>query len=255
MSCVNFEQITFDKKELIRKAPVNGKRGEPMKKLLLSFAILAAGQFASALTFDRDVPQDIQAQMLADLQFMATLNGSQVSPLHQQIFGDMSGTGYKTWFESRVKSVGMDGCGSPNAVACVRPGIWGDSSKMWLTQNFIKFSHPQISRMMVVYHEARHTEDDNGNWMHANCPVPFKDNKGNDMKSIWTGAMLAGQPACDVTPLGSYGSSTILLKNVSKNCTNCNEKVKMDAGIYADDQFGRIIDNGARQQMNNDIFH
>ena len=39
-----------------------------------------------------------------------------------------------------------------------------------------------------------------------------------------------------------------------KFCTNCTDKVRMDAGLYADDQFGRIIDEGARQQMINDLY-
>ena len=37
------------------------------------------------------------------------------------------------------------------------------------------------------------------------------------------------------------GSSLILLKNVSKFCTTCAQKVKVDAGIYADDQQARAL--------------
>ena len=206
---------------------------------------------ARGYTFDPDVPADIQTQMRADLAFIAQLAGSGATKLHQQIFGMMSGAAYAKFFETRVSAIGMNGCGNGNAVACVIP--YRDPSKMWLTKNFIKFSHPQVSRMMVVYHEARHTESRNGNWPHADCPVPFKDAQGRDMKSIWTGALLAGEPACDETPLGSYGSSTIMLKNIAKFCTNCTDKVKMDAGLYADDQMGRITDAGARQQMSDDF--
>src|SRR6202023_2937082 len=107
----------------------------------------------------------------------------------------------------RVTAIGMNDCGSGKAVACVIPYM--DPSKMWLTQNFIKFSHPQVARMMVVFHEARHTEVKNRNWSHAKCPKPFLGPDGQDMKSIWTGSKLEAQPACDITPLGSYGSSTI----------------------------------------------
>ena len=130
-----------------------------------------------------------------------------------------------------------------------------DPSKMWLTQNFIQFSHPQIARMMVVYHESRHTETQNGNWPHATCPTPFLDKDGKDMVSIWTGATLAGEPACDVTPFGSYGSSMIMLKNISKFCSNCTDKVKMDAGIYADDQFKRVIDPKAIAEITADLYN
>ncbi len=203
------------------------------------------------LVFDSDVPAAIQAQMRADMAFMGTIQGGAGTPLHQKIFGSVNGADYLRFFETRVTGIGMDDCGSAKAVACVIP--YQDPSKMWLTQNFIKFDHPQISRMMIVFHEARHTETRHGNWPHATCPTPFLDANGNDMVSIWTGATLAGEPACDVTPLGSYGSSTILLKNVQKFCANCTQKVKDDAGLYADDQMGRIIDDGARQEMLTDF--
>lgn len=203
------------------------------------------------MVFDSDVPAAIQAQMRADMAFIGTIKGGPGTPLHEQIFGDVDGATYVNFFNSRVTSIGMNDCGSAKAVACVIP--FEDPSKMWLTQNFIKFDHPQISRMMVVFHEARHTESQNGNWPHATCPTPFLDANGKDMVSIWTGATLAGEPACDVTPLGSYGSSTIMLKNIQKFCTNCTDKVKMDAGLYADDQLGRITDDGAKQQMLTDF--
>jgi hypothetical protein len=203
------------------------------------------------LVFDADVPANIQAQMRADMAFMGTIKGGSATPLHKKIFGTVDGATYVKFFNTRVSAIGMDDCGSAKAVACVIP--FQDPSKMWLTQNFIKFDHPQISRMMIVFHEARHTESRNGNWSHATCPTPFLDANGKDMVSIWTGATLAGEPACDVTPLGSYGSSTILLKNVQKFCTNCTDKVKMDAGLYADDQMGRVTDASARQQMESDF--
>ena len=202
-------------------------------------------------TFDKDVPEEIQKQMLADLAFIKGLAGDRSTPLHKTIFGSVSGADYGKFFETRVSAIGMSSCGGGNAVACVIP--FRDPSKMWLTQNFIRFSHPQVSRMMVVFHEARHTESANWNWSHATCPTPFRDENGRDMKSIWTGAKLAGEPACDETPLGSYGSSTVMLKNIAKFCSNCTDKVRMDAGLYADDQLGRIIDADAKKEMRDDF--
>ena len=206
---------------------------------------------ARGYTFDPDVPADIQAQMRGDLAFVARIVGGSASKLHQKIFGKVDGAAYAKFFETHISAIGMHSCGNGNAVACVIP--YTNPSKMWLTENFVKFSHPQVSRMMVVFHEARHTEVRSGYWSHAYCPDPFKDAQGNDMKSIWTGARLAGEPACDETPFGSYGSSTIMLKNISKFCTNCTDKVRMDAGLYADDQLGRIIDADAKQQMQADF--
>ena len=206
---------------------------------------------AFALSFDSDVPAAIKAQMTQDLSFMYTLKGARQTPFHQQIFGALNGSSYKNFFETRITSVGMNDCGSANAVACVIP--YQDANKMWLTENFIKFSHPQIARMMVVFHESRHSESQNGNWPHDTCPTPFLNDQGTDMISIWTGAKLEGQPACDSTPLGSYGSSTILLKNVAKYCANCTAKVKMDADLYATDQLGRIDDPSVKQSMVSDF--
>ena len=128
------------------------------------------------------------------------------------------------FFKDRVTSVGLNDCGNGGAVACVIPMV--DSSKIWLTQNYIKFSHPQIARLMVVFHESRHTEDANGNWPHATCPTPFLDKSGQDMKSIWTELPLAGEPACDITPFGSYGSSMIMLKNVQNSARTAATRSK-----------------------------
>lgn len=220
---------------------------------LLVVLAFAAPVASFALNFDSDVPANIKADMLKDLGFMGSLQGKTASGLHKQIFGaKVDGPTYKTFFETRVTGVGMNDCGNAKAVACVIP--FEDSSKIWLTQNYVKFDHPQVAKMMVVYHESRHTEDAHSNWPHATCPTPFLNKDGGDMKSIWTGASLAGEPACDITPFGSYGSSMILLKNISKFCTNCTDKVKMDAGLYADDQFGRITDATAIQQIKTDLY-
>lgn len=211
-----------------------------MKRILLAATIMLAfqAQQAFAVKFDPDVPPKIQVQMNEDLAFINQVEGNGQTPFHKQIFGQVSGATYKTFFESHITSVGVDDCGGGPAVACVQPFF--DPNKMWLTNNFIQFSHPQIARLMVVFHEARHAETNHGNWGHDTCPRPFKDENGKDMVSIWTGAKLEGQPACDSSAQGSYGSSTIMLKNISKYCANCSDKVKMDANIFSTDQLGRI---------------
>lgn len=217
-----------------------------MKSLLISIALLLSVN-ANALSYDSDVPKAIVDQMGQDLAFMAEITGSTKTPLHKEIFGDVSGPVYKTFFDTRIFSVGVDSCGGGAAVACVSPFM--DPNKMWLTEHFLTFSHPQVARMMVVYHEARHSETKNGNWRHDSCPRPFRDANGKDMTSIWTGAKLEGQAACDSKYGGSYGSSTIMLKNISKFCTNCSDKVKMDANIYALDQLNRISRPDVKKAM------
>ena len=191
-----------------------------------------------AINFDKNVPANIQKQMVEDLDFINQIQGNGQTPFHKSIYGNVDGATYKKFFETHIEAVGMNSCGGGAAVACVIPFL--NPNKMWLTKNFVEFSHPQVARVMIVYHEARHSESEHGNWGHDTCPTPFLDENGKDMASIWTGAKLAGQPACDSTEKGSYGSSTIMLKNISKFCANCSDKVKMDADMYAIDQLGRI---------------
>ncbi len=205
---------------------------------------------ADALQFDPDVEPTLKQQMLNDLSFMNSITSQKSTALHRKIFGSVDGPSYQAWFAKRVFSVGKNLCGSSNAVACVIPS-W--ANKMWITPNYTKFDHPQIARLSVIYHEARHTEEDNDNWPHATCPIPFLNESGQDMRSIWTGAALAGEPACDVTAFGSYGSQTILLKNIALNCTNCSDKVKADADLFAKDQLGRIIDAASKTAMKSDF--
>ncbi|MDD2773919.1 MAG: hypothetical protein PHP45_09540 [Elusimicrobiales bacterium] len=203
---------------------------------------------------DADVPADVKKQLGEDLNFIKTITGSSASELHKRVFGAdalVDGGAYYGFFVSRVKAIGLDDCGNGAAVACVIPFL--DSSKMWITQNYIKFSHPQIARLMVLFHESRHTEDEHGNWRHASCPTPFQDEQGHNYASIWTGSSLAGQPACDTSTLGSYGSSTIMLKNIAKFCTNCTEKVRQDAALYSGDQLNRMLDN-AKESIRKDVF-
>jgi hypothetical protein len=217
----------------------------------LSCDFAEANPAPNGLQFDSNVEAPLKQQMLNDLSFIGTVQSTKSSPLHMKVFGKVEGATYSKWFQSRIFSIGKNGCGSANAVACVIPYM--DNNKMWVTKNYTQFDHPQIARVSVIFHEARHSESQNGNWSHATCPTPFRDANGQDIKSIWTGAVLAGQPACDVTPYGSYGSQTILLKNMAMNCANCNEKVKADAELFGNDQLGRIIDARAKAAMKTDF--
>lgn len=200
--------------------------------------------------FDASVPADLKAQMRADLTFIQDIQGIGASSLHQQVFGSVDGPAYIRFLKSRVKAVSMGDCLIPAAIAFVRRDI--DHSKMWLTPNYTKFNHPQIARMMIVFHESRHMEA--AEWPHVNCPQPFWDTDGQDIRSVWSGTPLAGLPGCDETALGSYGIAAVMLKNIQLLCVNCTDKVAMDAGLYADDQVKRIIDPAARKILQDDLY-
>jgi len=204
-----------------------------------------------ALDFDTDVPVPLKEQIQNDLQFIYSVRGTQQSPLHQEIFGKVDGDVYKNFFETRVFNVGVKDCGGKNAVACVIPYL--TAHKMWMSPVYTQFSHPQIARLMVIFHEARHTENKEWNWSHAKCPIPYVDDNGHDIVSIWSGAKLAGEPACDATVYGSYGSSLIMLKNISRFCSNCSDKIKMDAELYGADQVSRLYTPTAKKSIQQDL--
>ena len=222
-----------------------------MKAVLTLVAVLFTAGLAQALNFDSDVPKTIQAQMNQDLKFIYQVTGNGSTPLHTEIYKAVSGKAYQNFLESRVLSVGMDDCGGGGAVACVQPS-W-DPSKMWLSPNYAGFDMPLMDRIDIIYHEARHTEEKNDFWNHDDCPVPFLDENGQDIKGSKSGIKLEGLPACDATPYGSYGSSTIMMKNIVKYCSNCSDKVKMDAQLLVDEMMLRMYVPSVKQQMNADF--
>ncbi len=204
--------------------------------------------------FGEEVPEKIRNQVTQDLKTVSGFKSNATSALHKEIFGELEGKNYIEWLESRITRIGLNDCGSDGkAVACVIPFL--GASKIWLTKNYTELDHPMIAKVSVLYHEARHTEVDNGNWSHSRCPKEFKNEKGEDVTSIWTGAKLAGRPSCDITPYGSYGSALIMLKNIQKHCSNCGQKVLMDAGIYADGHLDRIIDKEALAAIKADLYN
>lgn len=217
-----------------------------MKTGLFSLLMMLAGLNASAvvLQFDSNVSSKLREQVNADFQLMESTTGSRESPIHREIFGTINGASYVKWFESRVKYFGYTSCGGGGAVACVKPQYL---NKIWVTGNYTGISHPQIARLMTLYHEARHTEADNDNWPHAKCPRNFP------YRSIWTGKKLAGNYACDSTVYGSYASASVLLNNISRYCENCNEKVKQDAKLYSDDQVKRVVDKASIDRLKADF--
>ena len=223
----------------------------PVVMALVITNVFLSGQPAIAFQFDQNVPGDLQKQFTADVDFVKSVELANPTPLHLEIYQGPGGPSYFDFFNTRVEKVGLNSCGDPNAVACVIP--WYGSSAIWLSPNYTKFAHPQIARLMIIFHETRHTESRNSNWPHAVCPNPFLDSQGREIKSIWTGAALAGKDGCDSTHLGAYASTVIMMKNIERSCKTCTEKVKMDAGIYGSDQFNRVVNSVAKGKIKKDL--
>lgn len=226
-----------------------------MKALIISLMVIAGTLTAKAdPTFDSSISAATKTQILQDLNFVKAMDGNGASAFYKNIFGKdtMKGADLLAFFDQRITRFGMNSCGGGNAVAaCVIP--WMDSNTMWITPNYVKNNIPQIYRVSIIYHESRHTEDDHGNWGHATCPTPYLDDNGKDIVGIISGTKMAGLPACDNTPIGAYGLQAVLLKNIEKNCTNCNQKVQMDAKLFGDDSVYRISNIQSRNQLKNDL--
>ena len=229
-----------------------------MKTLLLAILTLnlllaEAAKAESNLTFDSAMPAALRTQIEGDLGFLKSITGSGATPLHQQFFGQgaIAGAGYMEFFSARITGFRVDMHPADKlAVAYNRHGV----SKLFITPNFIKNDIPQVMRITVFLHEARHSEKNHGYWSHAHCPSPYLDSNGEVVRSILTGIDISGAPACDTTAFGAYGIQAIALKNIQVFCTNCSAKVKMDAGIYGDNHIdSRIIDPAAKKTLLSDV--
>lgn len=196
------------------------------------------------IQFDSDVSAALKQQVLGDIAWMSSVHGLRSTPLHQQIFGSLNGSNYAQWLASRVFYFGVDGCGGGSAVACVKSKY---ANKVFVTNQYIRGNYPQVARLMTLYHEARHTEKQNGMWAHTKCPSNFP------YRSIWTGARLAGNRSCDPSELGSYASASIMMDNLYKFCENCTGKAKEDARLYADDQMKRVVGAVPMQRIRDDF--
>jgi len=211
---------------------------------VLSFFICFHAQ-ASGIQFDATVSEGLRNQVKGDLALMDGIRMSRSSRLHDEIFGIPNRGMHLDWFTSRVSFFGFSDCGgSGGAVACVQVR---NTRKIWVTRNYVEIEHPQIARIMTLFHEARHTEAENRNWPHSRCPLFFKE------KSIWTGKSLNWHYACDRTEYGSYSSASVLLNNVSRFCVNCTDKLKLDATIYSKDQAKRITKRSAWVKLMRDL--
>lgn len=219
--------------------------------ILVSFSALSAW---AVPTFDSNVPDSLKTQILQDLDFVNTLQGKQATSFYNTIFGKntLNGTDLTDFFNKRIYNFGMSSCGGGGAVAaCVQP-MMGENT-MWITQNYVNNRIPQLFRISIIFHESRHTEGENSNWMHVDCPVPYLDDNGHDIVGIISGTKMEGLPACDDTAIGAYGLQAVLLKNIQNDCTNCNEKTVMDGKLYGDDTINRISDLPSRKQLQVDL--
>lgn len=239
-------------------APASSALAASLQSSRAAMATAAAAAFHArrdvpkyGFAFDADVPADIQEQLRLDLAMLQGVQGGGNSNLQRELFGPMAGIAYIKFFESHIRSIGMGDCGGPAAVACAGSE---EGQRMWLTSNYVKLGLPQLARLAVMVHEAKHTESAGGGWRHVRCPTPFKDENGDEVVGLFSRKPLAGISACDTTSVGAYATGLVMLKNIQKFCTNCSGKMRMDAGIYADDVLKRIVDRDAKTAIVDDLY-
>src|SRR5262249_34361635 len=118
---------------------------------------------AFALKYDSDLPGEVKQVLESDLDFMKTIEGSDRSKRHAKIYGDVAGADYMKFFLDRIETIGYAGEMGDSVMAFVRPF---DPHTMWLTTNIVKYKAPQAWRVATLWHESRHSEEENDNWHH-----------------------------------------------------------------------------------------
>ncbi len=227
-----------------------------LRTMIMALFLVGASAQASNLQFDSNVPQDVVKKVQSDLDMVTGIQAAAQSPLHSTIYGKVDGPTYMTWFGQRIRAFGYDNSGDVGEAVAYNPTADGDPADqghMMVTDYFVKGNQPQLARVLVLFHEARHSEADHDYWMHVNCPTPYNDDNGQPIKSIFSGVSLAGEPACDETPIGAYGASSIMINNIGRFCTNCTDKIKSDADLYSHDQVNRMPAQADRQTLLSDF--
>jgi hypothetical protein len=223
-----------------------------MTPLLLVLAVSATNLFAdnfAPLVYFYDVPPGLKQLAEQDIALLYSLEATEQSSLHKQIFNGADGKAYERYLRSQVRHIGYSDCGNSGSAACAEP-MYADTT-IWLTDKYQSASLPQILRAQIFLHERKHLEPGGTpyGWSHIECPSPYLDESGQDIKSLISGKKFAGFYACDQDHYGSFAVGVSMLYQVAKNCSNCSEKVKQDAKLYADEYVQLIIEPKSRAML------
>lgn len=188
----------------------------------------------------------LRRQADSDLEWGRSLRGAEASPLHRKLFGDspLDGRLYEAFFKQRVTRLAKAGTftGCAGAIAC--HGAW---KTVRLTEKYADPRLPQVVRLSLLLHEARHSDD--GSHDHFVCPGSIRGPDGGPLRSPYLDVEVGGLRACDEEPLGAYGLQIVMLRNIQRYCGNCEPAVKTEAGRYADFLMNLIRSEEARREL------
>jgi len=188
---------------------------------------------------DSSFPAEIKNALLQTLSFIESIQGTQSSPLHQQIFeGPVNGATYCKFIQDRIRGfryVNFSGDSS----------LYAENHLGYMLIGDLFLNDTIVDRASSILHEARHSEG----WPHANCPIPFLDDAGKPIVGTLSGDSLAGTRSCDTEALSAYGLEVIWARNIEKYCTNCGADVKALAALNEKVLIFRIIDADAKASI------
>lgn len=222
---------------------------------LIGFLILSSSAFAFGpkpaefpLNFSENMPSSLQEEVQSSIDYAFKISGENPTKLHQNIFGDISGNSYQVFFYNRINLIGFSGCGNSDGttIACQR-----DPGQLWVTKKFKDDEDPLAFKISTLFHEARHAEKENNNWLHVKCPLERKTDSTGRSYGSYT---LGGDYACDTESVGAYGTEVVMMGNLKNKCTNCTDKFKLDAELTSINMLDRIINEKSRLELIRDVF-
>ncbi len=177
----------------------------------------------------------LKVQLINALNYLANIQLSQSTPLHQQFFDQsLNGLGYLAYLK-KVRQFIYIPTNSSGLIAYAR----AKNSSILITSNFHYVQGSLLEVAATLLHEAKHLPE-NGGTPHVICPDLSVS--GDVLKGHSTGQPLVGLKACDNVVDGSYGVSIVMLDNVARYCTNCSDADRAKARELADQYLQRIID-------------
>lgn len=229
--------------------------------LILILVLFLPARSAQSTEFQADVPLELREQVVLDLKRLDSLEYSRVTPFFERLFfwnqsnasrSHNEATSLLNWFEERIRTIGMVHDRHVSETVTHLVDI-REPSVMRIAPLYFADERPQIVRIGLLLHEARHSEAEGSHYPHASCPSPFVDSEGKDVRGLWSGLKMERRGACDSRWDGSYGLTAIFLANVSLYCANCSDEDRSQAKIYAEHFAQRVVGFAPRTALWNDL--